>query len=308
MIPKKVRSFVKCILNQDLPVSELLSKKKGYLVLLFLCFDIFPALLQLFPWMGLLPFIALYMIPYCFTLLTYSIVSLRNPGFKQKKSGHDLIEHLQREQAKVKTESMTLSKIKNFGVKYCYKCNILKGISKDFVTPGKSRHCEICQKCVEHYDHHCPYVLNCIGRKNSNIFLVFLVTTTLFLLLRFVFTLLASLHVICWTSSTSTSALFLSVYSSKGKCYYKYSLLGKLGSLIHNWYRDVYGLYVLLVILNWIYVVLNFLFLCMISVLLKHSIANFLQGTTTYERHVRANRDKDSIFRKELDFNLININ
>jgi palmitoyltransferase len=43
--------------------------------------------------------------------------------------------------------------------------------------PARSRHCLCCDRCVEKYDHHCPWVNNCIGGKNLGWFLVFIVAT-----------------------------------------------------------------------------------------------------------------------------------
>ena len=45
-----------------------------------------------------------------------------------------------------------------------------------------SFHCVICGHCVELFDHHCPYINNCLGVRNHKWFLMFLFGYTLFLL------------------------------------------------------------------------------------------------------------------------------
>ena len=37
----------------------------------------------------------------------------------------------------------------------------------------RSYHCNVCQKCVERYDHHCPWINSCVGTKNHSWFFIF---------------------------------------------------------------------------------------------------------------------------------------
>ena len=50
----------------------------------------------------------------------------------------------------------------------CPDCEVLR-------TP-RSRHCAICNQCVERFDHHCPYINNCVGIRNHNAFLAFIIS------------------------------------------------------------------------------------------------------------------------------------
>ncbi|PWA56803.1 zinc finger, DHHC-type, palmitoyltransferase, Ankyrin repeat-containing domain protein [Artemisia annua] len=43
------------------------------------------------------------------------------------------------------------------------------------VRPLRAKHCSTCERCVEQFDHHCPWVSNCIGKKNKWDFVCFLV-------------------------------------------------------------------------------------------------------------------------------------
>jgi hypothetical protein len=51
----------------------------------------------------------------------------------------------------------------------CSTCQIPK--------PPRSSHCSICQACIMEFDHHCPFVGNCIGARNKRYFVAYVVLT-----------------------------------------------------------------------------------------------------------------------------------
>ncbi|EDR27947.1 palmitoyltransferase swf1, putative [Entamoeba dispar SAW760] len=47
----------------------------------------------------------------------------------------------------------------------------------------RSKHCKICGKCVARFDHHCPWINQCVGEKNCKYFLFFLLSMSISLLI-----------------------------------------------------------------------------------------------------------------------------
>lgn len=107
--------------------------------------------------------------------ISYCIAAFTNPGILPRQPApperSDVVQYIPRG---TRPEDRFL-RIKDVTVKqkYCWTCKIYR--------PPRSKHCGICDNCVLRFDHHCPFLGNCVGLHNYRYFCTLLYSSLLFL-------------------------------------------------------------------------------------------------------------------------------
>ena len=57
----------------------------------------------------------------------------------------------------------------------------------EVICTSESRHCYICNKCVERFDHHCQWINNCVGVRNHSWFYMYIFSLEAYLLMVVVY-------------------------------------------------------------------------------------------------------------------------
>lgn len=105
--------------------------------------------------------VVLTLVPFCTLVMT----ATRDPGFIPRSSpgGSGWSPHKQ-------THEFRLENGYAITTKFCATCCHYR--------PPRCAHCSACDNCVDKFDHHCPWVGNCIGRRNYPTFFAFVSSTT----------------------------------------------------------------------------------------------------------------------------------
>ncbi|KAG5525318.1 hypothetical protein RHGRI_031860 [Rhododendron griersonianum] len=126
---------------------------------------------------------AVLVAPIIFTIFVLGLLfltSVRDPGIVPRNS-HPPEEEFTAQSIEVggrRTPSLQFPRTKEVmvngitvRVKYCDTCMLYR--------PPRCSHCSICNNCVERFDHHCPWVGQCVGLRNYRFFFCFVSSSTL---------------------------------------------------------------------------------------------------------------------------------
>jgi hypothetical protein len=111
-------------------------------------------------------------ISFVVSMFLFACSWLRNPGYLKKDDSIDFFEIIE------KFDPNHL----------CPECEVIR--------TERSRHCNICNRCVERFDHHCPWVNNCVGTKNHGFFYLYILTTIIYIVLILVLCLIVLYNVL----------------------------------------------------------------------------------------------------------------
>lgn len=120
--------------------------------------------------------IAVHSFLFIYVVLNFTIATFMDPGRFPKQ---DVLSSFNDEQQiKLQTngnyKNVLINDI-NVRMKWCTTCQ--------FYRPPRSSHCGVCNACIDTMDHHCPWVSNCIARRNYKYFLQFLISLTIHMII-----------------------------------------------------------------------------------------------------------------------------
>ena len=155
----------KLFLKPDISSKNFYSNKNMILFLVVHIIIILLTFFVLFPYFDNTYFSISYIIISFIVFFLHVLLYFSNPGIMLNNQYKDLLDIVENEED-----------AENF-CPYCLVKHIYR-----------SKHCLICQKCIEEFDHHCFWVGNCIGKNNYRLFFIFLIYVVLNTLFNFCIT------------------------------------------------------------------------------------------------------------------------
>ncbi|CAF2477844.1 unnamed protein product [Rotaria sp. Silwood2] len=127
----------------------------------------------------------LFILALFYTMSNYLFASLHDPGVVPRPNADEVLQT--EKENNIQTDlngnyfpSIPLPRtilIRNFpySSSYCYTCRVYR-------LPRVS-HCSICNVCVQNFDHHCPWINNCVGLLNYRYFCNFILSCSILCLI-----------------------------------------------------------------------------------------------------------------------------
>ncbi|KRX49626.1 Palmitoyltransferase ZDHHC18 [Trichinella murrelli] len=147
--------------------------------------------------------------PFCNAALSLLVIAslckttFTDPGIIPRATSAELTDEEQFDEKygmQMKIPSPIMHQVLNHQVtvKFCTTCKIFR--------PPRSAHCAICNNCVDCFDHHCPWISSCIGRRNYRDFFIYITSLTLLTCSIFICSVY---HIVHCTKSQTTSEFFM---------------------------------------------------------------------------------------------------
>lgn len=100
-----------------------------------------------------------------FTVANFLLAQLMDPGRLAKADPDEYKDEDPQKAPYIKVIQIDETTVR---MKWCVTCQ--------FYRPPRCSHCSVCGRCIETFDHHCPWINNCIGLGNYRHFFIFLIS------------------------------------------------------------------------------------------------------------------------------------